>query len=57
MRLNASNMSVSDLVFGVDCHRERFDRRKVEPIQLLEVFIGVFDAPHRRLESEIQDEQ
>ena len=39
--LNAPNMSVRDLVFGVDRHRQRLDRRHIQAVQLSKVLMGV----------------
>ena len=51
--LNSADMSVCDLIFCVDCHRQRFDSRQIQAIQLFDMSIGIFHATSRRLESKV----
>jgi hypothetical protein len=57
LRLNAANVTVRHLILGVDRHGERLDRRQVQAIQLLDVFVRVVDPIHGRFEREVQNQQ
>ncbi len=50
-------MSVRNLVLRVDGHRERFDCRQMESVHFAEMFVAVFDAPHRGLEVQIRNDE
>ena len=50
-------MAVCDLIFGIYCHGESFDRREVQAANLLHVSVRVFDSVHRHFEREIEDQE
>ena len=56
MGLHATNVTMSDLIFGVDRHRERLNGRETRVVELFNVLVGVFHPTHCGLESEIQHE-
>ena len=53
--LNSSNVAMGDLIFCIDCHRQSFNSREIESIQLAKMAIGIIDAPKRSLEGQIRD--
>src|SRR3954470_17185792 len=55
--LNATNVSVSDLVLGIYRHRESFDCRHVELIQLLHVVLRVLDSVERSSVTQVRDHE
>ena len=46
--LHPPDVAVRDVVLGVDRHRQRLDRRVVQPIDLRDVPAGVFQPSERR---------
>ena len=48
---------MSHLVLRVDCHCEGFDRRHVQPVDLFDVLVCVFNAAHSSLERKVQNEK
>ena len=46
-----------DLILGVDRHRERFDRRQVQAIELVRWLLAVLDPAHRSAKRQVGDNQ
>src|SRR4026208_457995 len=57
LRLNSSYMAVRHLILCVDRHRQRFNGRQIQGVELFNVLVCIFDALHRCLESEVQDQK
>jgi len=53
--LHPPHVAVCDIVFGVNRHRERFDRREVQPIDGGHVAMRILEAPERRAERQVKD--
>src|SRR5215471_7632963 len=56
-RLDASDMTVSNLILSVDGHRECFYRRQVQGIEFCQMAVGVFDTSHGSAECHVDDQQ
>ena len=57
VRLHAAHVAVRHVVFGVDRHRQRFDRRQVQAIESREVPARVFEPAERRPQREVKHHQ
>ena len=55
--LNASDVAVRDLIFGVDGHGQRFDRREVQTVQLRQVPTRIVNAAHRGSKRKVRYDQ
>ena len=58
IRLHASHVAVRHVVFGVDRHGQRFDRRQIQAIEMRQMLARIVEAPERRAQRQVQhDEQ
>src|SRR5262245_18331601 len=55
--LHPTNMAMCDLVFGIDGHREGFDRGQIEIAELFDMTFRILDSTERRTVREIRDKQ
>ena len=55
--LDAADVAVRDFVLGIDGGCERLDGRQIEAVERGDMPLGVFRAPERRLQGEVEDDQ
>ena len=57
VRLHAAHVAVRHVVFRVDRHRERFDRRQLQAIHVAEVALRVLQSAERRAQRQVKDSE
>jgi hypothetical protein len=55
--LHPPNVTVGHIVFGVDRHGESFDRGEVEPIEIAEMALRIFEPAKRRTQRQVEHRQ
>ena len=55
IRLDPPHMAVGHVVLGIDRHRQRFDGRQVQPIQIIQVPSCVVEPAERGAQREMED--
>ena len=56
IKLNAADVTVCDLVFRVDCHRESLNRRQIQTIELRQMSVSILNPTECILKSQVRDE-
>ena len=57
LQLNTTDVPMCHLVLSIDRHRQCFNCRQIQRIQLIDVVVGILHAVHRGSEREVQHEQ